>query len=420
LIPAFRKRVVHVPGDIDFPWWVDDPNFAPEHHIHRETLPPPGDWRQLRELAARIHERCVDLSRPLWDIHVVDGVDRVDGVPSGAFALVMKCHHAAMDGATSVKINETLHSTESGRRGSPVPEYAGPERQPTRWELLSRGVGNGISQPVRSALALGKLAPIMADMLIGDRILDSGSPDSKLPAVPQTRFNARVSRHRVMDACFLDLDAVKALRGASAGATLNDVAVAIFGGALREYLSGHDELPAAPLRALMPMALPQPAEPGELGNELTFTFVNLGTDIADPLERLGLVVASADVAKANMSKRGFRLTENIFEMTPGMLVAPVVRLSAIFNNGERGAFANVGVSNVAGPPQPVYLAGCKMVRMASAAPAPDGMGLVNYMTSYADHANLGYSACRDMIPDPEHYTDCIRESFQALWERSGV
>ena len=121
LISAFRKRVVHVPGDIDFPWWVDDPNFAPENHIHHNTLPPPGDWQQLRELAAKIHARCVDLSRPLWDIHVVDGVDNVDGVPSGAFALVMKCQHAAMDGPTSVKANETINSTNRRRR-----QLAGP------------------------------------------------------------------------------------------------------------------------------------------------------------------------------------------------------------------------------------------------------------------------------------------------------
>ena len=420
LIPAFRKRVVHVPGDIDFPWWVDDPNFAPENHIHHNTLPPPGDWRQLRELAAQIHARCVDLSRPLWDIHVVDGVDNVEGVPSGAFALVMKCQHAAMDGPTSVKANETINSTNRRRRSSPVPEYSGPEPQPARWELLSRGIRHGISQPVRSARALGRLAPIIADKIIADKLLDTGSPDSKLPTVPYTRFNGRVSSHRVLDACFLDLDTVKALRGASAGATLNDIAVTIFGGALREYLSGHGELPEAPLRALMPMALPGTAESGELGNELTFTVVNLATDIADPLERLSVVSASTKAAKANMSKRGFGITKNIFEMMPGMLIAPTVRLSSMFDNEQVGVFANVAVSNVAGPPRPVYLAGCKMVRMASAAPAPDGMGIVNYMTSYADHANFGYSACQEMIPDPDHYTDCIRESFQALCERSGV
>jgi WS/DGAT/MGAT family acyltransferase len=420
LIPAFRKRVVHVPGDIDFPWWVDDPNFAPVNHIHHNTLPPPGDWRQLRELAAKIHARCVDLSRPLWDIHMVDGVDNVDGVPSGAFALIMKCQHAAMDGPTSVKANETINSTSRRRRIPPVPEYPGPEPQPARWELFSQGVRHGISEPVRSVWALGKLAPIMADKIIGDRILDTGSPDLKLPAVPHTRFNGRVSSKRVLDACFMDLETVKALRRATAGATLNDIAVTVFGGALRKYLSGHDELPEAPLRGLMPMALPQTDETGELGNELTFTFVNLATDIADPLERLNVIMASTRAAKANMSKRGFEITKNIFEMMPGMLIGPTVRLSSMINNEELGAFVNVAVSNVAGPPKPVYLAGCKMVRMASAAPAPDGMGLVNYMTSYAGFANFGYSACQEMIPDPDHYTECIRESFQELCVRSGV
>jgi len=415
LIPAFRKRVVRVPGDIDLPWWVDDPNFNPKNHIHHKTLPPPGDWRQLRELAAKIHARCVDLGRPLWDIHVVEGLDNIDGVPGDAFALVMKCQHAAMDGPTSVKVNETINSTSRKRRLPPVPEYSGPEPQPARWELFSQGIRHGISQPLKSARAIGRITPYLADM-----ILDSDSPDSKLPSVPATRFNGRVSSHRVLDACFLDLDTVKALCGAAPGAKLNDINVTIFGGALREYLSGHGELPDAPLRGLMPMALPQTAETGELGNELTFAVINLATDIADPLERLSVVMASTRAAKAKMAKRGFGITKNIFEMMPGALLAPTVRLSTKLDPEDLGAYANVAVSNVAGPRQPVYLAGCKMVRMASAAPCPDGMGLVNYMTTYADHANFGYSACQNMIPDPEHYTDCIRESFQALCKRSGV
>ena len=132
LARTFRQKMVPVPMNLDHPYWVEDRDFDLEFHVRHIALPKPGDWRQLCILAARLHSRMLDLSRPLWETYVIEGLDNVEGVPRGSFALLQKTHHAAIDGMSGMEMTSAIHDLTPtaeptghhrhlARRGRPEP-----------------------------------------------------------------------------------------------------------------------------------------------------------------------------------------------------------------------------------------------------------------------------------------------------------
>ena len=147
LARAFRQRLARVPMELDYPYWINDPNFDLEFHVRHIALPKPGDWRQLCIQTARLHARRLDLSRPLWEFYIIEGLDGVDGMPEGSYALLTKMHHAAIDGATGTEITSVLH--DLGPEGSiqaPDGQWVA-DAPPTSLELMVRTYGNNIRQP---------------------------------------------------------------------------------------------------------------------------------------------------------------------------------------------------------------------------------------------------------------------------------
>ena len=260
----FRQRLVRVPFDLDHPYWIEDPDFDIEYHIRHIALPAPGDWRQLCIQVARLHSRPMDLTKPLWEFIIVEGLDNIEGIPKGCFALVSKVHHAAIDGMSGVEMSAAVHDLSADKSNRYPEEDWKPEVKPGIGELIISGYFNALRQPqkyletvVRSVPGIARLA---AELTKGDLSIAG----ARVP--PKTRFNAKISSHRVFDAATFPLAGVRAIKGAVPGATVNDAILAIVGGGLRKYLLDKEELPDLSLTAMAPISVRQEGEKAALGN----------------------------------------------------------------------------------------------------------------------------------------------------------
>ncbi len=409
---AFRQKLVRVPNDLDHPWWVEDSNFDLEYHVRHLALPKPGDWRQFCIQVARLHARPLDLSRALWEMYIIEGLDAVEGIPEGAFGMVLKIHHAAVDGKSGVEMSTAIHTqTPALEVADPPTTPWRPDKDPTPAELLARAGVNAWMAPTRGLRLATKLVPGAARAIRVQRRQREAAP---LAAAPVSRFNGPVSSHRVVDACFFEFADLKPMRALVPGATVNDVALSVLGGALRHYLMDEAELPEATLRAMTPVSVRAEDEKGSMGNQVSAMLVSLATDIADPVERLAAVHASTSASKEMTEAVGARNLTELSQLAPGALIGLGTRLAGQFSRRGMASAVNTVVTNVPGPREPLYFAGAELLRTFGAGPVVDGMGLINIVGSYTDQFVLSFTADREMMPDPAHYTECINASFQAL------
>ena len=279
---CFRQKLVKVPLDLDHPYWIEDPDFDLEFHVRHIALPHPGDWRQLCIQAARIHARGLDLARPLWEMYVIEGLDNVEGVPPGGFAVLTKIHHAAIDGVSGAELAGAIHDL-SPQAEPPAPENRWvPERQPGMVELSARTAVNNLRYPFRFARVISRNAPALVNMFRGspeDEVENSG-------AVPRTRFNGTISPHRVVEGRLFSLQDIRDIRKRVPGATVNDVILTVCSGSMRKYLAFHKELPEESLVAIAPISVRTGTEEGTAGNKISAMSVTLYSDEIDPLDRL--------------------------------------------------------------------------------------------------------------------------------------
>ena len=315
LAPTFRRRLTELPGGLHMPYWVDDPAFDLEYHVRHIALPQPGDWRQLCIQIARIHSRQIDLRRPPWEMTVIEGLNSVPGVPPGAFAIGLKLHHSVVDGMESVELMAAMHDlAPDGPRPNPPETPWEPGPLPSTASLVSRTAINGALYPLRASRvmipsALRASRPIdKSARQIGRRHRLHRWDRFRFIFAPTTRFNDSASPHRVFEARFHDLADFQRIKASVPKATINDVAVAYVGGALRRYLEGHGELPEETLVAACPASIRDSNEQGGGGNRLFGRLQSLVTNSADPHERLASIVAESAAFRDNSdSSSGTRL-----------------------------------------------------------------------------------------------------------------
>lgn len=420
LADVFRRRLTELPGGMPMPYWVDDPNFDLEYHVRHIGLPQPGDWRQLCIQIARLHARQIDLRRPPWEITVIEGLNAVAGVPKGSFAMALKLHHCAVDGMASVQMIAALHdlAADSPRPAGPDGPWQ-PDALPSTAELLSRATINALLHPFRSAAVLASNAPaavrglaVLPGKLIGgvaSRVARGAVPTFP----PKTRFNQTVSPHRVFEARFHDLADFKRIKASVPGATVNDVALAYVGGALRAYLDGHGELPDDSLVAACPMSLRKAGDTTSNGNDLFGRLQTLGTDIDDPLKRLATIAESTAGSRADAeSTTTTHVLELIGTVPTALLGMTAKAASALPFSGP--TIANTTVTNVAGPTEPLFFSGARLVRVAGLGPLVAGLNLIHVVASYNGTLSISATADRDALPDPARYAECMEQSFQEL------
>jgi WS/DGAT/MGAT family acyltransferase len=416
LAPYLRERLVEVPFNADFPYWVRDASFDPEFHVRHIALPEPGDWRQLCIQVARLHARALDRSRPLWELYIIEGLDNVEGVPKGSFAFVSKTHHAAIDGATNHDVGTAMCDLTPEIRQVEGAEDWQADTPPTPFELTTMAFEHNLTRPLRYIDFLQKSMPAWGKAL---EAAASGALTPP-PAVPRTRFNKTVSPHRVFEGVTLSLEEIKEVKNRF-GATVNDVVLAICAGALRNYLLEKDELPDQGLVSMCPINVRDSDSSSEIANQVVSMAAPLHTDIADAGERLQAITQSTREAKHYTNAIGAKSMMEVANFIPADLAVMGSRVAA-----EQGLANfvspefNTVITNVPGSPVPVYSNGARHVRGWGLGPCVDGNGLFHSVGSYCGEVTIGITCCRVMMPDPARYAELLYESFADVKSSSGI
>jgi len=411
---TIRQRLVRVPFDLDHPYWIEDPDFDLEYHVRHIALPKPGDWRQLCIQAARIFARPLDLERPPWEFTVVEGLDNVPGVAKGSFAMVTKVHHAAIDGMSGIDLMEAMHTLNPDDPPPSTPDKWKPEKVPNPVELLGKSYFNAVTNPLKQLEVAAKAAPGLAKAIKG--LAAKEFSVSRDMVAPKTRFNRVISSHRVVEGRSFKLADIKTIRLLEDGAKVNDVFLAIVGGAMRKYLLSKQDLPKATLTAMAPISVRSKNEKGDMGNQVAAMIAPLGTHIEDPAERLAYVHSKTVNSKAMTDAMGARNMTEMSKVSPALFMALGAQLFTRLGLADRGVgppFSTV-VTNVPGPPIPIYSTGARLESMMGLLCLNDGLGLGHVVQSYCDEATISFTACRELLPDPEFYIECIEDSFNEL------
>ncbi|BDB42716.1 WS/DGAT/MGAT family O-acyltransferase [Mycobacterium kiyosense] len=422
LAEVFRRRLTELPGGLHRPYWVDDPDFDLEYHVRHIGLPQPGDWRQLCIQVARLHARQVDLRRPPWEITVIEGLNAVPGVPKGSFAMALKLHHCAVDGIASVQMIAALHDLAADGPRPPGPDHPWqPAPLPSSSELLARTAANAVLHPVRAGRVVASSAPQLVRGLAGlpaklvggvlNSVSDGGPAKTLFP--PRTRFNQTVSPHRVFEARFHDLADFKRIKARVPGATVNDVALAYVGGALRAYLDQHGELPDESLVAACPISLRDATDASGGGNMLYGRLQALGTDIADPLQRLAGIAESTAGSRSDQEHTTRTQMLELVATLPTVLLGVTAKAASVLPFSGP-TVANTTVTNVPGPTEPIYFRGARLLRAAGLGPLIGGLNLCHVVASYNGTLCISATADRDALPDPARYAECMDGAFAEL------
>jgi WS/DGAT/MGAT family acyltransferase len=359
----------------------------------------------------------MDMNRPLWDVYVVEGLDRIPGVAPGSYALLSRVHHAAIDGVSGAQFFVALNDMDA--LGTPAVEIKphtvalGPP--PPAYEVATRAWASNLTSPVKMMNTLLKLSPAMVNAA---RKSASGEDGGKgKTGVPPTRFNVAVTPHKMFDAAVFDLASLSAIRSLADGATVNDVVLAIVSGAVRSYLDDHGELPDETLIAVAPVnARRKGRDTDEPGNNISAMTVRLATDIADPVERLQAIRAFTAAAKEAKAGLSARVMTDLSKHIPGATMAAAARLLTSERFAPRQA--NLFVSNVPGPQIPLYMNGARLTHQFGMAPLAHNHGLFIAVPSYDGRISFCITSDRAIMPDIDHVRQCIEAAHAELLGRA--
>jgi WS/DGAT/MGAT family acyltransferase len=410
--PAFRRRLVRVPLELDFPYWVDDKHFDLEYHVRHGRLPEPGDWRQFCKHMASYHSRPLDMSLPLWQMYVVEGLENIKHLPKGSYAVATKIHHAAADALSLTEFLGALADIDD--KGTPaIPLNSAKLARSPSPSLLDMGVRaawHTVRSPIGIIDAVMRAAPNLYS-LAQDAL---SSSTEKAHRVPDTRFNGPVSSSKLFDATTVSLSDLKAIRTAVPGCTINDVVLTICGGGLRKYLLRHGELPQESLVAWVPISSRRPSSlgSGSSGNKLSSMTVPIYTDIEKPIERLKMVMAATEKSKAAKAGVSARVMTDLSQHVPAATQVLASRL--VLRSGAAARMCNLFISNVPGPQVPLYMNGDKQLGIYGMAPLVNGMGLFIATPSYNGDITFNVTSTKELIPDIRFFLSCITKSLSEM------
>ncbi len=413
--PLFRTRLVEVPAGLDRPYWVKDANFDVEFHLRHIALPEPGDWRQLCIQVARLHARPLDMSRPLWEAYIIEGLDNIPNLPEGCFAVYTKMHHSLVDGVGGSNFMALIHDLVP----NPAEEEDAPteprlvDAEPSIPQLLSKASVNSVKNTVK--VARGTLNTVVK---LGRFTFDVARKEVPSPDIdaPRTIFNQPVGPHRVFEAAEFPIEGFKDIKNATS-TTINDVALGIVSGALRSYLKDKGELPAkGSLATGIPLNMRTRRDVTDENNQVGMVISSLHTDVEDPVERLQAISKSARDAKL-----GGDINPMVDVLKLAGAFSPAVS-RAVAGIWSRNALSRMlpfnmstVVTNVAGPDFPLYCAGAQLVDYYALGVLTPGMGLFHAVFSYSGKVSLSVLGDRNIMPDPEHYHDCLVAAYEELY-----
>ncbi len=397
-IPAMRWTVVKIPYGLGRPVFLDAGAFDVDRHVFVERLESGSD-EEFDELVSRIASAQLARDRPLWELTVVEGL------PHDQVALVFKIHHSVMDGQASVRFFELAFDSGADLSFPPVPDR--PEPAPSRSALVGFAM--------RSHLRLYRQLPAVVRRSVRSARENRARKAAGVPVVnpmsgPSTRFNRLPLADRIYVDVTVPFARIQTLKSA-AGVTVNELFVTVCGGAIRRYLEAHGETPDKCLNVAHPVSIRQPSEIDDFGNRTSYWYVALGTDIADPIERLAAVKASLDAARewAKGDIELFAVWQDYY-----LLFGKVtLKTLAVVEKVAKRPLFNAVVSNVKGPP-PLTLGGAPVVAVRSMGPLSRVLGLNLTAWSYQDNFSIGIQSCREFMPDLRTMADHLLAELDAF------
>lgn len=410
LAPVFTRKLAPMPLQFANPVWVEDDRVDLDHHVHRVTLPRPGTHAQLEDCAGRLHSELLDRSRPLWRLYVFDGLE------SGQAAYYIKVHHAVLDGQAGVLLAQALFDVTAKARQVPRGSDAQVEH-PGLAALAAAALKHDAGQYIKLLRHLPDVVKTLAGLFRAAPGEVKGRLGQNFSFGPKTSLNVAVTGERGFAAVSMPIATLKALAQAH-DAKLNDIVLALCGGALRRYLARHGGLPKKPLIASMPISLRKPGNT-DYTTQATLSLVNLNTHIADPLKRLRAIRDAAGAVKA-LAQRADGLIPTDF---PSIGVPWILHgLASLYGrSGVAGAMppiANVVISNVAGPQVPLYAAGARMATYWPLSIVEHGLGLNITVMSYAGAMGFGFTTARVAVADARELSAALLEALDELVVRS--
>ena len=411
-VPEFTRKLRRVPLGLDHPVWVRDHQFDIERHVHRLALPTPGGYTELTELTGHLAGLPLDRSRPLWEMWVIEGYHDEDG--RELVAVFQKMHHATVDGVSGASLMSHLCSLEpdAAPLGALEEKKAWPH-EPRRAELLGRAVVTSGTRPFQT---LALLAPTVKGVVGTIGRAREGTAMAAPLTAPRTSFNGTITSHRTIGLAQMDLEAIKQVKAAT-GTTVNDVVLAVAGGALRGYLEDRDELPDSSLLATVPVSVRSKSKRSEGANKVSALFTRLGTDIEDPLERLEELATSNRHAKEHHQAISADSLQDWAEFAAPRTFGLAVRAYASLRLAEKHPVVhNLVISNVPGPPLPLYFVGARIEALHPLGPVFHGAGLNITVMSNNGRMGVGIIACRESMPDVDDLARRFPAELQRLQE----
>jgi diacylglycerol O-acyltransferase len=395
--PLFGKRARRSLTSLGQWGWEPDTDFDIDHHVRFNALPQPGRVLELLALCSRLHSTLLDRHRPLWEVHLIEGL------ADGRYAVYLKAHHALVDGVNALRVMSRTLSGDPGRRDMPAP-WAVPT------DAAARGAPELGRLPVTLAHGFGELigaAPAALQML--NRAL-SGR-DEVLGVAPRTPLNVPITGARRFAAQSWPMARTRAIARAG-GVTLNDVVLAMCSGALRRYLLDLHALPDRPLIAMVPVSLHRRANAGGDGggNAVGAVLCDLGTTIADPAQRLRIVHASMLRGKHSMAG----LTQLQALAISALALSPVALAQLLRTHGHARPPFNLIISNVPGPRRQLYWNGARLAGLYPLSVPIDGQALNITCTSYSDQLAFGLTGCRRTVPHLQRLLSHLDAELAAL------
>jgi diacylglycerol O-acyltransferase len=405
----FRRRLAPVPFNLHRPVWFDDPDFDFDYHVRRVAVPSPGTLVQVAEMVGDIASHPLDRSRPLWEFWVIEGLE------GGGVAVIARMHHATIDGVSGSSLLTTILDLEP----KPVEVPSGlagwkPEHKPSDYELVRHAIISRLRRPAPLGLALAMPNLVRSAIGIARVRRDSSRPSGATPFnTPRTPWNAPLTPHRRVAFSSVPLDEVKLIKNAY-GCTVNDVVLATATGALRQYLQSFDALPDRPLIAACPVSV-RNDETADIisANKVSAMFVSLPTHLDDIGERVAHIREATKGAKEEHSAVGARTLLELGELAGPLSFGLASRLlGGLARSGATPI--NLVISNVPGPPFPLYLAGARLVSMLPLGPPIEGAGLNITVLIYIDLIDLGFIACRELTPRLQQMADAVEIAHREL------
>ena len=407
-LPRLRRygqRAMRVPFSLGHPSWEDDPDFRVEDHVTRWGLPAPGGESELREAVARLFALPLDRERPLWEMHLLEGL------AEGRTALFQKIHHCMVDGMAGAQLLDALLDREPDPAPRAAPAARTDTSLPGPRRRLARALGDELATRARGALSNWRALtrPQAASEAVARLKTAAYSAlqlaTSELPTLP---WNQRLGPRRAVAFTQLPMREVRDIR-LRHGVSVNDVVLATLAGGLKRWLEAHgEETRGLELRALVPVSLRSPEQAAELGNRISAMLVPLAVDPAGEVPRLAATHAATQRLKTSGAWTGIDALLELVDGLPAALVATVGQRLSL------GRLANLIATNVPGPTETRWLCGARALELRPLVPIADGLGLGLAVFSYDGWLQIGLSADADLVPDLEKLEQALEEAFAAL------